>query len=302
MTRLLVVTNPAAGGAADLAVQRALTVLRAAADVKVASTSSSAELDDVLSAADGRQPVVVGGDGSVHALVLALYRTGMLDSAPPVGLIPLGTGNDLARTAGIPLDPMAAAKVILDGHHRGMELLVDDAGGVVVNAVHLGVGAEAARAASRWKRRLGKAAYAVGSVVAGVSTAGWRLHVEADGEVLVTMDRRVLMVGLGLGSSIGGGSPLAPFANLDDGLVDVVISFAVGPVARLAYAVHLHRGAHVHRPDVRLIRAKQVVVSGEPFPYNADGEIGGPVRRREWTVLKDAWRLCVPPPAEPPRS
>lgn len=296
MTRLLVVANAAAGGTSDPALQRALAALRAGAEVEAVSTTSPDELDDLLATADGRHPVVVGGDGSVHAVVAALRRVGRLEAAPAIGLIPLGTGNDLARTAGIPLDPVAAAEVVLAGHHRGMELLVDDVGGVVVNAVHVGVGAEAGRAAGPWKPRLGKAAYVVGSVVAGVSSPGWRLRVEADGDLLVDLDQRVLMVGLGLGTSIGGGSPLAPTASMDDGLVDVVISWAVGPLARLAYAMHLRRGAHLHRPDVRLIRAKQVVVSGQPFPYNADGEIRGPIRRREWMVLLDAWRLFVPPP------
>jgi diacylglycerol kinase family enzyme len=294
VTGLLVVANRTAGTADELAVRHALAVLRAAADVEVVSPTAPGELDTLLAAADGRRLVVIGGDGSMHALVRALHQAGRLSAAHPVGLIPLGTGNDLARAAGIPLDPAAAAHVVLTGVDRGMELLVDDAGGIVVNAVHLGVGAAAGQAAGRWKARLGKAAYTVGSVVAGVSSPGWRLWVDADGEVLVDPKRRVLMVGLGLGSSIGGGSPLAPGANPDDGLVDVVVSWAVGPVARLAYAAHLRRGTHVRRPDVRVIRAKQVTVSGQPFAYNADGEIGGPVRLRVWTVHADAWRLIVP--------
>jgi YegS/Rv2252/BmrU family lipid kinase len=291
---LLVVSNAAAGGAAAPAVQQALAVLRAGADTRVVSTRTPQDLDDLVAEAAGRRPVVIGGDGSVHAIVGTLYRTRTLETAPALGLIPLGTGNDLARTAGIPLDPVAAARVVLDGTDKSMELLVDDAGGVVVNAVHLGIGAEAGRVASRWKSRLGKAAYAMGSVIAGSSSPGWRVRVEANGEVLVDVDQRVLMVGLGLGSSIGGGSPLAPSANPADGLVDVVISAAVGPLARLTYAIHLRRGDHVHRPDVRLVRARQVVVSGQPFMYNADGEIAGPVRRRSWTVRPDAWRLLVP--------
>jgi diacylglycerol kinase family enzyme len=302
VTGLLVVTNPAAGGVADdraanPALQRALAVLHAAADLSAAAPTSVDQLDDVLAAHVGWHPVVIGGDGSLHAVVQALHRTGLLDRTPALGLIPLGTGNDLARTAGIPLDPVAAAEVIARsvsaGTARGMELMVDDVGGIVINAVHMGVGAAAAHVAGRWKKRLGTAAYALGSVVAGTSSPGWRLRVEADGEVLVDMNRRVLMVGLGLGTSIGGGSPLAPLADPKDGLVDVVISFAVGPAARVAYALRLRRGTHLRRADVRLIRAKRVVVSGEPFRYNADGEVGGPIRRREWTVRRDAWRLLA---------
>ena len=113
--------------------------------------------------------VVCGGDGSVHAVVAALHRAGA--AGPPVGLIPLGTGNDLARALGLPLDPAAAARVVLDGRPRTLDLLVDDAGGMVVNAVHLGVGAEAARQAAALKPRLGRLAYLVGGVSAGLRGA-----------------------------------------------------------------------------------------------------------------------------------
>jgi YegS/Rv2252/BmrU family lipid kinase len=292
---LLAVTNAAAGSAADSAVSAALRVLRDGADLEVVRTEAPADLDSVVGDLGGRRLVVVGGDGSLHAVVAALQRRGLLDGTPPVlGLVPLGTGNDLARSAGLPLDPTAAARAVLHGSPQPMELLLDDAGGVVVNAVHIGVGAEAGQEANRWKPRIGAAAYAVGSVIAGSRTRGWRLRVEVDGTPIVDFDRRVLMVGLGLGSSIGGGSLLAPDATPEDGLVDVVISAAVGPVARAAYALRLRRGEHIRRRDVRVVRAKRVRVFGQPFPYNADGEVGGPVRSRSWSVRPGAWRLLVP--------
>jgi diacylglycerol kinase family enzyme len=103
-----------------------------------------------------------------------------------------------------------------------------------------------------------------------------------------------LMVGLALGTSIGGGAQLAPAAEPDDGLVDVVISYAVGPVARLGYALHLRRGEHVRRDDVHTTLANTVTISGQPFPWNADGELGSPVRRRTWVVERSAWQLLVP--------
>jgi YegS/Rv2252/BmrU family lipid kinase len=293
---LLLVTNPEAGSAAEAAVKAVVSELVAAgADVRNAECSGEGELADVLRGREGRQVVVVGGDGSVHTLVAALDRDGALAEAGAIGIIPLGTGNDLARTLGIPLeDPVAAAQLVLSGRSRRLDLFDDDAGGVVVNAVHAGLGAEAGEAAASWKNRLGAAAYAVGSVVAGATSPGWRLRVDVDGEVLDAGQEPVLMVGLGNGRTIGGGTELAPDAEPDDGLIDVVVSLATGPAARVAYAAALKSGDHLGRGDVRTARGRQVAIRGDAFPLNADGELSGPVTERTWTIRPGAWAALVP--------
>jgi YegS/Rv2252/BmrU family lipid kinase len=290
---LLVVTNEAAGGTADEQVDAALTVLRSATDVRREVCREPDDLGRVLDGLGERTLVVVGGDGSVHTAVATLLSRGELSADRPIGLIPLGTGNDLARTLGIPLDPAAAARALLAGRSRPLDLVVDDAGGVVVNAVHLGVGAEAAEKASALKDRLGRAAYAVGSVAAGAGATGWHLQVVVDG-VPVDVDREVLMVAVANGRTIGGGAPLAPDASPDDGLADVVVATSTGPLARLGFAVALRDGEHVERDDVLVVRGRSVTVTGDPFPLNADGELDGPVTARTWTVRPAAWSLLAP--------
>jgi YegS/Rv2252/BmrU family lipid kinase len=290
---LLVVSNAAAGGAADEQVEAALAVLGSATDVRREVCAEPEDLGRVLDGLGERTLVVVGGDGSVHTAVAALHDRGELSADRPIGLVPLGTGTDLARTLGIPLDPAAAARALLAGSVRPLDLVVDDAGGVVVNAVHLGVGAEAAEKASALKDRLGRAAYAVGSIAAGAGVTGWHLQVVVDG-VAVEVDREVLMVAVANGRTIGGGAPLAPDASPDDGLVDVVVATSTGPLARLGFAVALRDGEHVERDDVLVVRGRSVRVSGDPFPLNADGELAGPVPARTWTVRPAAWSVLVP--------
>jgi YegS/Rv2252/BmrU family lipid kinase len=298
--RWLVVANAAAGTAEEPAVEAALDVLRGAGDVELARTASPEELDAVLASRGDRRLVVVGGDGSVHACVAALHRAEALGEAGALGIVPLGTGNDLARALGLPLDAAAAARVVIDGRDRALDLLVDDAGGVVVNAVHVGIGAEAAREAAGLKERLGKAAYAVGSLRAGARAAGWCLRVEVDGRQLTGDEAPLLMVALGNGTSVGGGAELTPEAAPDDGLVDVVVSAAVGALARAGYAKDLRDGDHVERADVLVDRGATVTISGEDFPINADGELQGPVSRRTWTVQPAAWAVRVPGSAQQP--
>jgi diacylglycerol kinase family enzyme len=292
VTDLLLITNAAAGSTDGPAVDSAVRTLRDGADVEVVATSSPEECDEAVAKRGGRRVVVCGGDGSVHVVVASLLRAGDLDE--PIGLIPLGTGNDLARALGLPLEPAAAARVVLEGTPRRLDLLTDDDGGVVVNAVHLGVGAEAARAAATLKPKLGRLAYVVGGVRAGAAARGWHVAVEVDGRTVVDGSERVLQVGVGLGRSVGGGSPLTPHSVLDDGQADVVVSTAIGPVARLGYGLRLRRGAHVDRPDVLTARGARVVAAGEPFHYNADGEVRGPVNRRVWTIRPEGWLLVAP--------
>ncbi|GAT70617.1 lipid kinase [Planomonospora sphaerica] len=297
MAELLAICNRRAGGAGEAALEAALGTLRRGADVVEAEAGGG--LDGVLGAHPGRDVVVLGGDGSLHAAVAALHRRGEL-GARTVGLVPLGTGNDFARALGLPSDPGAAARVVLAGHRRPMDLLVDDDGGIVVNAVHLGAGAEASERAAPLKPVLGKLAYPLGGLLAGVRSRGWKLRVTVDGRPLAH-GRRVLMVAVGNGVTIGGGTPLTPRARPDDGRVDVVVAATTGPLARLAYALRLRRGTHLGLRDVVTDRGGEVAVSGDPVPVNADGELTGPVTGRRWTVLPAAWRIYAAeaPPAEP---
>jgi len=288
-----VVTNAAAGSTDDERVEAALVVLREHADVRVEGCSDPDDLGRILGERDGRTPVLMGGDGSVHTAVTELRRRGELSADLPLGLVPLGTGNDLARTLGIPLDPADAARALLTARPRSLDLIVDDVGGVVVNVVHLGVGAEAAERAGALKDRLGKGAYAVGGVLAGAGATGWDLRVTVDGTAVST-DETVLMVAVANGRTIGGGAELAPGALPDDGLLDVVVATSTGPLARLGFGVALRDGEHVGRDDVIVVRGETVTVTGDPFPLNADGELDGPVTSRTWTVEPAAWALLVP--------
>ncbi len=289
----MVVTNAAAGTADEQNIAAATTVLRGRADVRVEQCADPADLAALIQDRDDRQVVLAGGDGSVHLLVATMHARGELSPDDAVGLLPLGTGNDLARALGIPLDPEAAAAALLTGRTRPLDLIIDDAGGVVVNVVHLGIGAQAAEQATALKDTIGKAAYAVGSAVAGVREGGWALRVEVDGAV-VHDGEPVLMVGICNGRTIGGGAEIAPDAEPDDGLLDVVVATSTGPLARLGFGVAMRTGDHVDRDDVQTFQGRQVSVSGEAFPANADGELRDPVDRRTWRVQPNAWALVVP--------
>ncbi len=303
MDPILVIKNSDAGPADEESLDRALAVLRQHCSVEVAATSNPGELDGALTRAGSRRIIVAGGDGSLHAVVAALHRRHDL-AGSVLGLLPLGTGNDFARGNDLPLDVEEAARVVLHGRPQPMDLLVDELGEVVVNNVHVGAGAQASRRGARWKERLhsvgvgnvnlGKLGYPIGAALSSFQPPYVRLRVEVDGKVMCDYDQPVLMVAVGNGSRVGGGTPLTPDAETDDGRLDVMVSLATGALERLGYVAHLVRGQHTERDDVIYVRGTTVSVSGEKFWCSADGEISGPERTRTWHVEPAAYQLVLP--------
>ena len=293
---LLLITNADAGSSDELGA--ALEVLHGHASVEVAETSNPGELDGVLHRAGSRPIVVAGGDGSLHAVVATLHRRNDL-ADKVLGLLPLGTGNDFARTIGVPLDPVEAAKALVSAVPRAMDLVVDELGQVVVNNVHVGTSALASRHGAVWKERLGRfglglLGYPIGAVTAALNPPSVRLHVEVDGQVVADVDRPILMVAVGNGASVGGGTEITPDADPGDGQVDVLVSFATGPGARLGYVADLLRRRHPERDDTLFLRGTEVSLSGEDFWISADGELSGPEGRRTWHVERAAYSMLVP--------
>lgn len=293
MTAVLAIANANAGSSTDEAQEAALDVLRQHLDVTLVTTSSPDDLEQAISEhRDVTTVVVLGGDGSLHAVVAALHAGGRLGDVN-VGLVPLGTGNDYARSLDLPLEPDAAAQVVVDGHVQKVDLVFDGDDKVVVNAAHIGIGAEAAAKAKPWKKVLGPVGYAVGALITGFGTHSATVEIYLDGEPLPARDK-VLQVAVGNGRFVGGGAELLPEAVPTDGVLDVSISYSVGVWQRLSYAWHLRRGEHPNREDVVYRTCRTVEVRGEALRCTTDGELSPPARVHSWRVEPGAMRLLVP--------
>jgi len=295
--KILVITNAAAGDDDTSVLDAVLDVLRAERTVQLEATEDLDHLDRVfkerVDPPEGCDTiVVVGGDGSLHAVVAALHARGELGDVT-LALVPLGTGNDFARSVHLDEDPAEAARQVLASDARAVDLIIDDTGQITVNAVHLGLGADAGIAAKPWKDRFGPLGYVVGAAISGFTKPGVDVSVTIDGK-RVRPRGRVLQVAIGNGRYVGGGTSLLPEADPADGELDVSVSYANPLHRRIAYVVSLRFGVHDRRDDVVYVRGRHVEVAGEEFRLNSDGEISEPTRSRSWRLEQGAFRMLLP--------
>lgn len=233
--------------------------------------------------------VVGGGDGSLNAAVPALLETDL-----PLGVIPLGTGNDFARTIGLPLDPEEAARVIAAGHLAPID--VGEANGhPFLNVANIGLGVDLTRALTRdAKRRWGVLGYAVAGLRVLRRVRPFTAWIEHGGQTHVS---RTVHVAIGNGRHYGGGMVVDENARIDDGRLHA-FSLEVEhwwKVIRLLPA--LRRGAVHDWAEIRTVVGEEVTVrTRRKRSVNTDGEITTetPVTIR---VRREALRVFVPPPA-----
>ncbi|MET1038430.1 MAG: YegS/Rv2252/BmrU family lipid kinase [Aeromicrobium sp.] len=296
MTRLLAIANADAGSTDDTAIDEVVSAMQDDVELELVRTSSPDDLAAALSDHPDLDGVVVlGGDGSLHAVVKALRGAGRLADTT-IGLVPLGTGNDFAATLGLPDDHVAAAQVVTTGRTRAVDLVIDGDDGIVINAAHIGIGAEAAAAARPYKKALGPLGYAVGAALTGLkglTTPGARLRITVDGETLPRKEP-VIQVAIGNGRYVGGGAPLLPQADPSDGLIDVSVSYTESPRRRIAYAFSVRRGEHHRRDDVIYLRGTEITVVGDALRCTSDGELTSPSRHHTWRIEPAALTMYVP--------
>lgn len=281
-----------AGGVEDATLDTVEQALSAAGSVRRAWMRGPRDLEVALDGLGEGVPVVAGGDGALHHVLAAMDARGLLAPSRPVGLVPMGTANDLARSTGVPLDPVAAAREVAAGRGRTLALADGDLG-VMCNAAHAGIGVHAAAAAARLKERfggrLGKLAYRLGGVWAGVSATPETMRVSVDGTPV--WDGPALLVGVGIGRTIGGGHPLFAGAHPADDELDVVVAGPRGRPGRVRLAGAIARGRHARLADTVTTRGREVRVTMAAQRWNVDGELVDAPSETRLRMRPAAWRL-----------
>jgi YegS/Rv2252/BmrU family lipid kinase len=216
-------------------------------------------------AARGEVPVTLSGDGLIGAVA------GALRDVPDavLGVLPGGRGNDFARVAGIPRDPVAAVAVLVDGVERPVDLGEVD-GRPFIGIASLGFDSEANRRANDAPARLGPLVYAYGALGALVTWRHAAFTVTVDGE---ERSFEGWSVAAANSKAYGGGMFLAPDASFADGALDVVLSRASSKAHFLRMLPRVFKGTHVADPQVEVLRGAVVRVAADrPFTVYADGD------------------------------
>lgn len=227
-----------------------------------------AEWFQVIKAHAGRvdQVVVGGGDGTINMALDGLVETGL-----PMGLLPLGTANDLARSLQIPEDLDKALAIIETGQIRRIDVAyVNDKS--FVNAVGLGLGPRMTREMTpEIKSRWGVAAYLVGLSRAVRKHKAFRAEVAGDGR---SHCAHFLQITVANGIHYGGGLTIADDARLDDGKLDVLLIRRQSRLDMLSNILRLRFGKIRGAMDMSHWRCDQVRINtDDPMDVTADGEL-----------------------------
>jgi len=233
--------------------------------------------------AEGCETVVAaGGDGTVCETAEGLFRAGR----GRLGVLPLGTGNDAARTLRIPLGFDDAAATLLAGGSRRVDLIAVD-GHLVLNAIGIGLTGDISRRAARIKVVRGIAAYLVTAVAS-------LFRYRAPWVRLETPDHRyegaMTILAVHNGPSTGGGFRLTPRAVPDDGQLDACLVEGMGALRRVSRLVGGLRGTLSQMSGSLELQAPHLeLFFDEPLPCHLDGN--------DWTLRPPSVRFTVEPEA-----
>jgi len=214
--------------------------------------------------------VAAGGDGTVNEVVNGLMHSVGEGEAGTLGILPLGTGNDLADSLQIPRDLKSACKRIVAGKTRLFDVCqVNERYFVNNSAVGLEAAVTVNHSQMRWVK--GNVRYVLAALKTIITAEPWQMRISWDGG---EYDGPAILVSVGNSNRTGGSFYMTPHAILDDGLIDFIYGMNIGRWQLLRLLPKAFSGDHIHHPLVNYKRTTQLkVVTSPATPAQADGEI-----------------------------
>lgn len=275
-----VIVNAGAGSGEDLS--RTITAIREGLvpeEVEVRLVHGPGDAAELVAEAAERgfgRVISAGGDGTLHAVVNGLHA---LDDPLLLGVLPLGTGNDFARSIGMPTDLALALEALSLGERTKVDLVRMELEGqgvrVLINASAGGFsGRVDEEMTPEMKASWGPLAYVRSALGTISEVEDYETSIRFDDDE--TIEGRFFNVVVANGRTVGGGAPVAPDARVDDGLLDVVLIASSELTELVSLAPRIVVGRHLDHELVTVRRCRRVEVRSEPpMPFNADGELVG---------------------------
>lgn len=302
MPKTLFIVNPHAGKSKAGEVWESLEPLlrELFGDMLAVVTQSPADLLTVIETAVGqgvRQVISIGGDGTNFTVLNALiqYNDAHPDNPLVYGTIPAGTGRDFARGAGIPLDVEAAARQVAGAQPRLIDVGTVRYDGTChhfLNVSSAGLSYDVVQRVERTRHRR-PWTFLKAVVTSVLQYQGDQLTITLD-EGDVWFDGRAFVVAVANGTTFGQGMQIAPTAQLDDGLFDVVVVEAMPRLALYRALPSVFSGKHLSHPKVHLARAEHVSVHdhGRLIGMDFDGE-GGQGREITYAIRPRILKMLI---------
>jgi diacylglycerol kinase (ATP) len=265
--RALLILNRHARNGATASAELIAALRQGGLEVQVADDDALSVGERIQRQAAGCDLIIVGGgDGTLNAATPALMAAGL-----PVGILPLGTANDLAKTLGIPADPLLAVQLIVNGSTRPMDVgMVNDK--PFLNVASIGFSAELADGLSaQAKKTWGRFGYALAAFRLLRRMRRFTLFIEHDGQLEKV---KTVQASVGNGRHYGGGMTVEQSASADDGQLDFYSLEVRHWWELLALFPRLRSGTHGSTRKVRAFQTTGIRLSTRrPMPINTDGEL-----------------------------
>ncbi|MDB4936905.1 MAG: dagK [Labilithrix sp.] len=275
--KVRIIANPVSGGdhASEVLVGLNERLRPALHDVDIVLTIAEGDATRAAAQAarDGYDHVyVAGGDGTLNEVINGVASIPGALSRVTFGLLPLGTGNDFAHALGVPEDLAGAIDVLAAGRVAEVDLgRLDDR--CFVNVSAGGFVAEVSDAVDpKLKSLAGKLAYVIGGAGALLDHEPVELEIAIDDGAPRAV--RTSLFAICNSRLVGGGRLIAPYALIDDGILDVCIVHAMKTLELVGLLTEVARAVHIEDPRVEYFRARSVALrAARPFKVNTDGEV-----------------------------
>lgn len=290
MDNILFIINPVAGhGKAKKIIpliQRSME--RHKRNYDIISTTKPKEAIDIAKNNVNNYEIIVavGGDGTINEVAKGIIAAGK----GTLGIVPGGTGNDMVKSLGIPMDPEESLETISKGFRRDIDIgKINDTS--FFNIASVGFDAEVIVNHDKFKGKIkGKLVYILSVIYTLFNYKDKMLEIDIDGEKL---EEDIMLLAVGNGKYYGGGMKILPYAKVDDGYLHICIISGIGKIRTLSLFPTIFKGNHInYKKYVKVYKAKRIMVKSQREIFlNIDGDSFP--KEREIQFVLDSNKLKV---------